>query len=586
MVEKKTKVKNWMKDNYVMLTKDTLLRDAINLLMQVDLYELPVVEKGKIIGVFQVKSYLHALQGKTLNQTDEIKAWLTQTYSTVNVNERMEYIESIPTYVLNDELELVGVIDSTSRLDYYRSFIQQKTVLEEVIKWYDLSFDTAYEGLAVVDSEGIIRVFNDAYSRYVGISKEEAIGKKAAHVIENTRLPVVLKTGVPERSQAHTLSGHDLIVHRLPIWHNNEIVGAVGMLVFEGVSEIYDVIQRMEQLELRNNQLMPSSNSKSNYRRQVRFEDILGDSECMTRTKNIAIKASKTKATVLLTGESGVGKEQFAKAIHDMGITSENNFVSVNCAAIPDNLIESELFGYEDGSFTGARRGGHIGKFEQANKGTLFLDEIGEMPLNIQVKILRALQEREIERIASRKTIPLDIRVIAATNQNLKQLVKQGKFREDLFYRLNVIPIEIPPLKKRITDIPLIVSYKMKELAEKYGQEAKTIDEKLIRLFYTYDWPGNVRELMNVLERLFVLTERSHISADEYSYYLLEESGSDFDLQSAVSYKAIEAELIEQEKHAIMIALEEADGNKSLAAKNLNISRATLYNKLSRFQIQ
>ncbi len=586
MKREKAQVKNWMKEIDVMLAEDTLVRDAIHLFMQVDLHEFPVVSAGKLIGVFQVKNYLHALQGKRLNQSDKVIEWMTQVYTTVNLDERMEYIESTPTYVLNNQLELVGVIDQASRLEYYRSFSQKKDELEEIIKWYDLSFDTAYEGLAVVDNQGIIRVFNDAYSRYVGISKEEAIGKKAINVIENTRLPVVLKTGVPERSQAHSLSGHNLIVHRLPIWHNNEVVGAVGMLVYEGVSEIYDVIQRMEQLETKNTPERPAINFNNKERKKVRFEDILGESECMTRTKNIAIKASKTKATVLLTGESGVGKEQFAKAIHDMGLTSENNFVSVNCAAIPDNLIESELFGYEDGSFTGARRGGHIGKFEQANRGTLFLDEIGEMPLNIQVKILRALQEREIQRIGGRKTIPLDIRIIAATNKDLKEAVKKGVFREDLFYRLNVIPIEIPPLKKRITDIPLIVAYKMKELAEKYKQEEKTIDEKIIRLFYTYDWPGNVRELMNVLERLFVLTESQHIKADEYSYYLLEESGSNFEIQNSSSYKAIEAELIEQEKHEIIIALEKADGNKSLAAKNLNISRATLYNKLNRYQIQ
>ncbi|MDY0394997.1 sigma 54-interacting transcriptional regulator [Virgibacillus halophilus] len=238
-----------------------------------------------------------------------------------------------------------GEIHTAQLLAYQRFVREELHQTKEKVKWYELGFDTAYEGLTVVDEYGVIQLFNENYSRFVGVSKEEAIGKKAADVIDNTRLPVVLKTGVPERSQAHRLQGQDLVVHRLPIWKNNRIVGAIGVLVYEGVSEIYQVIERMQKLEEKHMPTdengKPSVAVKSS---QVRFEEILGDSPAISKAKKIARKAAKSKATVLITGESGVGKEQFARAIHDAGLTGKHPFISVNCAAIPENLLESELF--------------------------------------------------------------------------------------------------------------------------------------------------------------------------------------------------------------------------------------------------
>src|SRR5699024_2373405 len=443
---------------------------------------------------------------------------IVQSVFTVNKDFSMTALIDTPVYVVEDG-QFLGEISNVELHDFQKAMLEKKANQKELMKWYELCFDTAYEGLTVVDEHGVIQIFNETYSRFVGVPKEEAIGKKADKVIDSTRLPMVLKTGVPERSQAHQLQGQNLVVHRLPIWSNNEVIGAVGMLVYEGVSEIYQVIERMERLEsLEAERSLVNNNSKTPYNmdeKQMRFEDILGESLIISETKHIARKAARTKATVLISGDSGVGKEQFARAIHDTGITSQVNFVSVNCAAIPDNLLESKLFGYAKGAFTGANTKGKIGKFELAHNGTLFLDEIGDMPMAMQVKILRVLQERTVERVGGTTSVPVNFRLIAATNKDLKSMVVKDDFREDLYYRLFVIPIHIPSLKDRKQDIPIIIAHKMQQLADTYGVPEKTIDQQILRLMSEYDWPGNVRELMNILERLFVLTDGDHITMED-----------------------------------------------------------------------
>lgn len=584
MYLEKNRVSNWMNKIYSTIDYQAIISDALDLIMQVDLSELPILKDGKVIGVFNYKYYLHALANEKINKSDQITNWMTRTYSFTSEKSYMTQIELTPTYILDEGGELCGVVDKTSQINFYQSYFNENRELNRLIKWYELSFSEAYEGITVVDKNGVIQIFNEAYSRYVGVSKEEAIGKRASEVIENTRLPIVLKTGIPERSQAHKLKGQNLIVHRLPIWQNNQVIGAIGMLVYEGISEIYQSIERMEDLE--GSVKFPREKSNlidKKQKNKVRFEDILGNSKAISMPKQLAIKASKTRATVLITGESGVGKEQFAHAIHNKSLTEGKNFVSVNCAAIPKDLIESELFGYEEGSFTGAKQGGSIGKFEQAEDGTLFLDEISEMPLDVQAKILRALQEREIVKIGGRVAMPINIRVVAATNQNLEEKVKAGEFREDLYYRLNVIPLNIPSLKERKEDIPLIIAHKLKDLARAHQMKEKTMDEKIIRDFYLYSWPGNVRELFNILERLFVLTTSEHIYYEDFLKLV------DLKLDRSTHYRSFETQSLNRndeqasEIRVIKETLSRLKGNKTETAKRLGISRATLYNKLNRY---
>lgn len=580
-------VADWLNRDIRTLHHLMTVEEVLHILKKEKRTELPVVDEGRFIGIVRLKRCLDVLEGKVSLQ-DEVYHLIEQPAHKVRETAKMTAIEQVPIYVTEEVSErLLGVIGEDEFLKYHQQIESELEKERELVRWFDLTFETAYEGLAVVDRQGIIRIFNDMYSRFVGIPKEDAIGKRADKVIENTRLLTVLKTGVPERSQAHRLQGQDLVVHRLPIWKDGELIGAVGMLVYEGISEIYQVIERMKRLE--KGELPIEGKVSRDYKLddRIRFEDIHGESHAISEVKKIARKASRTTASVMITGESGVGKEQFARAIHDMGIKKDGPFVSVNCAAIPSELLESELFGYAEGAFTGARSTGKKGKFELAHGGTLFLDEIGDMPLEMQAKILRVLQERKVERVGSNTSIPVDFRLISATNKDLPKLIAEGLFREDLYYRLFVIPLEIPPLRDRKQDLPIIVSETMRQLAETYGVKEKTIDQKVMQLMYRYDWPGNVRELINVLERLFVLSDDEHITLKDVPEMLLynREKGTVNLEEKRIKRNEVLDLAMKKERDEIELALQQTMGNKTEAAKLLGISRATLYNKISRFSI-
>lgn len=580
-------VADWLNRDIRTLHHLMTVEEVLHILKKEKRTELPVVDEGRFIGIVRLKRCLDVLEGKVSLQ-DEVYHLIEQPAHKVRETAKMTAIEQVPIYVTEEVSErLLGVIGEDEFLKYHQQIESELEKERELVRWFDLTFETAYEGLAVVDRQGIIRIFNDMYSRFVGIPKEDAIGKRADKVIENTRLLTVLKTGVPERSQAHRLQGQDLVVHRLPIWKDGELIGAVGMLVYEGISEIYQVIERMKRLE--KGELPIEGKVSRDYKLddRIRFEDIHGESHAISEVKKIARKASRTTASVMITGESGVGKEQFARAIHDMGIKKDGPFVSVNCAAIPSELLESELFGYAEGAFTGARSTGKKGKFELAHGGTLFLDEIGDMPLEMQAKILRVLQERKVERVGSNTSIPVDFRLISATNKDLPKLIAEGLFREDLYYRLFVIPLEIPPLRDRKQDLPIIVSETMRQLAETYGVKEKTIDQKVMQLMYRYDWPGNVRELINVLERLFVLSDDEHITLKDVPDMLLynREKGTVNLEEKRIKRNEVLDLAMKKERDEIELALQQTMGNKTEAAKLLGISRATLYNKISRFSI-
>lgn len=323
--------------------------------------------------------------------------------------------------------------------------------------------------------------------------------------------------------------------------------------------------------------------NKINKDYKITLENITGCSELINQTKKNALIASNSTSTVLITGESGTGKELFARSIHNHSNRADNPFVTVNCAAIPDNLLESELFGYEEGAFTGAKKGGKLGKFELADKGSIFLDEIGDMSLHLQAKLLRVLQERELDKIGGKSNIFIDVRIIAATNKDLSKMVKSGAFREDLYYRLNVIPIKLPSLRERKEDIPLMIDYMIKEYSDKLGKKVLGIEENAKQLLINYNWPGNVRELQNVIEYSINMSTTEMLTIDSMPKTLTmisETKESNYEKNGIITLEELE---IREIKKALDL-YKDYKKDKELAAKALGISRATLYRKLEKYK--
>ncbi|MGO9841491.1 MAG: sigma-54 interaction domain-containing protein [Candidatus Acidiferrales bacterium] len=309
------------------------------------------------------------------------------------------------------------------------------------------------------------------------------------------------------------------------------------------------------------------------------FEEIVGASDAIKRVLALLCKVAPTDSTVLITGETGTGKELAARAIHKRSRRARNAFVAVNCAAIPPSLVASELFGHEKGAFTGATQR-RLGRFEIADGGTIFLDEVGDLPAETQIALLRVLQERELERVGGTHAVPIDVRVIAATNRDLQAAVDTGLFRRDLFYRLNVFPIRMPSLRERVEDLPLLVAYLVQRYANKMGKKINGIDKKTLELFQTYHWPGNVRELQNVVERAVILCEGGTFAVDENCLVL----ASPGPAPSGVAL----ASLADREKEMIENALTESRGRVSGplgAAARLGIPRSTLESRIKSLNI-
>lgn len=310
------------------------------------------------------------------------------------------------------------------------------------------------------------------------------------------------------------------------------------------------------------------------------MSDIYGVSKEINNCKRKVKKIAKVNSNVMILGESGVGKELFAHSIHNESSRNKGPFVTINCSAIPESLLESELFGYEEGTFTGAKKGGNIGKFELANGGSILLDEIGDMPYHMQVKLLRVLQEKEVIRIGGKNPIPIDVRIICATNKNLEEMLEKGTFREDLYYRLNVLTLEIPPIRKRREDIPILINKLLIEFYQETGIY-RNIPDIVMKRLKEYDWHGNVREIRNVVERMCVNSDGTNIGISDIPKYVLNKS-----LEKKYKDKKGLKEIVESvERNVIIEVLKDSKGNKSKAAKALNIPRATLYRKIEDYNI-
>lgn len=433
--------------------------------------------------------------------------------------------------------------------------------------------DNAYQGFVLVNEEGKIIKWN--YEKLFGIKEEDALGKHVEDVIENTRLHIVLKTGKKELYDVQRIQGHDMIASRTPIIRNGNIIGAVGTVLFKDIKEVTDLAKRLKVLESTVDKY--KSEISRMYCANYSFDNIITKNKHMLKLIDEAKKAANSNSTILIEGESGTGKEYFAHAIHEESSRRLAPFIRINCAAIPHELLESELFGYEAGAFTGAKKEGKIGKLELANGGTILLDEIGSMPVSMQAKLLRVLEEREFERIGGNTSIKIDVRLIASSNENLEQLVNKGRFRQDLYFRLNVVRIHIPPLRDRIDDIPWLCEDILNNQIKNVGSTPKSVTDRALFALKLYSWPGNVRELRNILERASNVSIGNYIDIQHLPDYI---SNKVTNGRINTDKQTLKDKLAEAEMNAVLEALKYCKGNRTKAANLLGIHRTALYKKL------
>jgi transcriptional regulator with PAS, ATPase and Fis domain len=442
------------------------------------------------------------------------------------------------------------------------------------IKFLMAVLDNPFEGILAIDCKGIIIFVNTFFLNILNAAQQDLIGKKVWDALPGCRLYDTVLQGHSQWGENLKVGGRDFLVMRYPIKRNGQTVGAAVKTLFPDMATAKEIATRVGQ---------PSRVVQSR-RPLFTCMDIIGETPPMLSAKKLARKAARTDSTLLITGESGTGKEVFAQAVHNRSVRREAPFIKVNCAAIPENFLESELFGFVDGAFTGATRGGKPGKFELADDGTIFLDEIGDMPLAMQAKLLTVLQEKEVERIGSIKSIPLNVRFIAATNQDLQMLVREGRFREDLYYRLKVLEIPLAPLRERIPDIPLITEHLIAKINQRIGSDIHGVTPGSMKQMMAYNWPGNVRELENMIEQAANWSEDPFI--DLTGLLSVGERHPVPALSHDQHAKSFHKSVTQTERDLILSALTQAGGNKAGAARILKIQRSVLYKKMARLMIQ
>ena len=475
--------------------------------------------------------------------------------------------------------KIIGAVAVFRDITSIRKLAEEITNLKEIEAQLKAIIDSTNDAISVADENGIVRLVNKAYTKITGYSPEEVIGKPATvdiaegesihMLIAKLRQPIYnarLKVGPAKK---------EVIVNATPLFVKGKFKGSVA--VVHDVSEILKLTNELEEVK----RLI------RHMRAQYTFDDIIGDSKLIQIAKEQAKKVAQTPATVLLRGESGTGKELFAHAIHNASPRRNKPFVSVNCAAIPESILESELFGYEEGSFTGALHGGKKGLVEEADGGTLFLDEVGKLPLSLQPKLLRFIETKEYVPVGGRNVKKVDVRIIAATNMELEKMVRNGDFLPDLYFRLNVFPIYLPSLKDRKEDIPKLAIHIVKKLNQQYGRMVEGISPAVIKYIISRDWPGNVRELENFLGRVMInmgpeerYIELKHLPED--SGLRVEKKDEEF---TDIGEKSLKDLVEEYEKKIILTALKQTGGDKVKTAKMLDISVRTLYYKMERYGI-
>ncbi len=447
--------------------------------------------------------------------------------------------------------------------------------IHDIIKASEGILESIHDGIAVVDSEGKIIYVNEANYRITGVQASEFLGKRVAETVPDSHIPQVLSSGSKLIGIKTKVNGKEVVSNIVPFIHNSRVEGAIS--IFRDISEIRRLHEKLEDA----NSTIQHLYQELNFLTDADSNIVVGNNPAMIRTLKTAQKASQVNSTVLLQGESGTGKEVVARFIHKHSARSARPFITVNCAAIPESLLESELFGYEEGAFTGAKKGGRPGMFELADTGTIFLDEIGDMNFHLQAKLLRVLQSREIMRVGGTRLKQIDVRVVAATNKNLVKMVEEETFREDLYYRLAVIRVNIPPLRERKEDIHLYIRNAAQKIGKRLGKEI-WVTPRAVKILTEYSYPGNIRELENIIEVCIVSDEDGVIDRDDLPENVdsVKKESEDirFTFHSFPTMGEMERLILEK-------ALETYK-SKAAVAKHLKMSRSTLYRKLKEYGLE
>jgi len=482
----------------------------------------------------------------------------------------------------------VLAIDKELRAPDDLSYIE----LQEIVRTLGPIMDLAYEGTIIVDEEGYVVLVNQAFVDLLGIRAQDMIGKHIHKAYPNSklsRLPIVMQTGKAEVGWPHLLNGREVVACRYPLIRNGRPIGALGKVLIQDMQEVVRLAGQSPGLPA-----PPTASPQVAKVGDFRYDinSIVGHSKVMRSLKETLLRVAERSSNVLLIGESGTGKELFAHAIHAASKRRNGPFIKMNCAAIPEHLLESELFGYADGAFTGAKKGGQVGKFELAHNGTIFLDEISDMSLPMQAKLLRILQEKELTPLGSNAAKRVDVRIVAATNVKLEEQVRDGKFREDLYYRLNVMALAIPPLRERTEDIYFIVNHFLDGFNAEFGLEVQGLAPDAWDVVKAYDYPGNIRELRNIIESAFNVVTGPFLRKENLPYHIRQlapsplrggSQGGGAGFLAEVGRRPLQEIMEGVERELLDQALQQAQGNKLQAAGLLGISRPGFYKKLQKY---
>ncbi|GAB6138061.1 sigma 54-interacting transcriptional regulator [Halanaerobaculum tunisiense] len=567
-----------MSNKLLTIDQETSLDETIFLMLGDNVTEAVVTNDDELCGIVTFNDFADLINGSDRESvlrkpiTSFIDKEVITVNSGINAIEAKNIMKEkgIGRLPVLENGQLIGIIRINNIINnLYNRFAEMNDILFNIL-------NTLHEAVCIIDREGKVIMWDDQSEKLYGIKKETIIDKQLEDHFPNALLLNALNEKEAKENAYHNpKEGVYTIISAMPLFVNGELVGAVS--TDRDVTEVTNLSSQLRQTKNKLTNLQQKVNEINGD--DYPFSDILGKSEILQQKIEKAEKVARTNTNVLITGDSGTGKELFANSIHQAS-DREGAFITVNCSAIPKDLFESEMFGYVEGGFTGASKGGKEGYFELADGGTLFLDEIGDMPMFMQSKLLRVLQEGKIKKIGAEEYIEVDVRIVSATNCNLKEMIAEEEFREDLFYRLNVIKLKLPNLKERKEDIPILINHFMTEFCEKNNLAVPELTSEVLTALVEYKWQGNVRELQNVVEHFVVFSENGKVTLDSIPDYIAQNSigqeQNKMDLDQAV--RKVEINTIKK-------AMELAEGNKSKAAKILNIPRSTLYYKIKYYDI-